>query len=113
MKLIGYIDGVEVLFDFHPPNQFKAEIPKQLDGSYIVELYALDLAGNKSSLYSSIFIRIDYNNLKMEVLPSNYNFINGEEVAFRRLESQYTLKELDKVDFNIAPLNFAFRELVN
>ncbi|QZY56721.1 PF13754 domain-containing protein [Crassaminicella profunda] len=112
MKLIGYIDGVEVKFDFNPPNQFKAIIPKQLDGIYVLELHVIDQAGNRTNL-TNMIVTIDFDKLMFEILEENYsdqmlekdysnrnlekNYINQQEnndFEFRKLQQEYSFKEL-------------------
>lgn len=113
MRLIGNIDGIEVRFDFYPPNIFKAEIPKQLDGTYILQLHAIDEAGNITN-YSDIFVRIDFKQLNIEVLPSNYNFIGDSmDMGVVALDKNFTFKNISS-DFNFMMhnSNYSYRELV-
>jgi hypothetical protein len=105
MRLVGYVDGIEVRFDFCPPSTFKAEIPRQLDGTYILQLRAIDDAGNETN-YSNIFIKIDFQQLKIQILPINYSCIeNGVNMAYRELNN----------GFNVLPMihNFSTHEIVN
>jgi hypothetical protein len=86
MRLIGCVDGVEISFDFHPPSTFTAEIPRQIDGTYIVQLQAIDDAGNVTN-YSNIFVLINFNALKFQILESPFGFIyNGPGLAYRSIE---------------------------
>lgn len=70
MKLKGYIDGKEVSFDFFPPNEFKASIPRNLTGIYIVELHAISDSGLET-MYTSISVLIDYENMSIKIIDSN------------------------------------------
>lgn len=105
MKLIGYVDGIEINFNFYPPNTFKAVIPKKIDGKYIVELKAADDAGNID--YSTgIYVSIDFQHMKIKMLNSKYEFKNDtSKIGYERVNNVYDFKELDsklifKKDFN-------------
>lgn len=112
MQLIGYIDGIEVNFDFIPPDKFTAEIPKKMSGVYIVELHAIDAAGNTSS-YSNIFIKIDFQNLKVEMLQLNYDHKNNnEENKFNELECEFRSLELKNPYTCNEILSFNYKELI-
>jgi hypothetical protein len=95
MVLLGYVDGVEVKFDFYPPNTFKAEIPAQLSGTYILQLKAIDAASNICE-YSNIHIVIDFSTFKIKILDKNYTHLSGNTKL-------YTAKEINL---------FAYKELV-
>lgn len=73
MKLLGYIDGIEVKFDFYLPNKWKATIPKKITGKYILQLKAVDEAGNETN-FSDLFICIDFQNMKVQILGKKYDF---------------------------------------
>ena len=89
MKLIGYVGGAEIAFSFCPPNLFKAEIPKNQNGIYIVELHAVDDAGNQSG-FTNIFVKIDFQQLKVSILSPNFNFIeNGINLGYREIQNTY------------------------
>lgn len=112
MKLIGYVDGIEVIFDFYPPNKFKAEIPKRIDGTYIVELHAIDDANNISN-YSNIFIRIDFNKLKVEMLSPTY-FVKSDDSKFEYIQlfNNFVSKPKENI-FSYKKLDvYKYRELV-
>jgi hypothetical protein len=95
MRLIGYVDGVQVTFTYTPPNTWTAIIPKQLDGIYIVELHAINEAGNIAN-YSGMIVKIDFSNLKIEVLE---NDILQQEIndgfIFEELNLDILSEELD------------------
>lgn len=94
MKLIGYLDGVEVAFDFYPPNQFKAEIPKNKSGIYIVELHAVDDAGNQTNM-CDMAVLIDFDRLKFKILDTEFEYrMNSEEFGYKELQQKFTYKEL-------------------
>lgn len=112
MKLVGYIDGVEISFIFSPPNQFKSIIPKKLSGIYIVELHAIDDAGNQNN-YTNMLITIDFDKLTFNILKQDFlsnenkndfynaqskkNFITIEKetsYGYKNLQPNYRVKEL-------------------
>lgn len=116
MRLIGYVDGVEVKFDFYPPNNFKAEIPKQIpkqiDGTYILELHAIDDAGNETS-FSNIFILIDFIKMVFKVLEGFHAVEGNKNYGFTELSEEYISKELGVIVTDIKmPLVYSYRELV-
>ncbi len=113
MKLIGYADGVEVLFDFYPPDTFKAEIPKKLNGIYIIELHAVDDAGNKNN-YTNMIIAVDFNKLTFNILKQNY-ISNENKDSFKHLKRRQDYKtEVVETFYNYKSLQseFVFKELV-
>lgn len=112
MRLIGYVDGVEVKFYFYPPNNFKAEIPKQIDGTYILELHAIDDAGNETS-FSNIFILIDFSKMVFKVLEGFHAVEGNKNYGFTELSEEYISKELGVIVTDIKmPLVYSYRELV-
>jgi hypothetical protein len=112
MKLIGYIDGVEVTFDFYPPNIFRAEVPKHLNGTYIVQLKAIDAAGNVTN-YSNIFIKIDFEKLTIQVLPSNFDYKNSFEYETHEVVSKFAHKEYARGYETVEiPSIFSYKELI-
>ena len=100
MKLIGYVDGVELSFEFSPPDTFKAIIPKQLDGTYIVQLFAHDNAGNIDT-FANTFVIINFDELSYEILESNINSKEQiEEFFAKEIEDKFEMKELVLYDFS-------------
>lgn len=93
MKLIGYLDGVEVKFYFYPPNQFKAEIPKKSNGTYIVELKVIDDAGNQTN-YSNVLIAINFDKMSFEVLKGFNETEINKDYNFKELIQEYSYREL-------------------
>lgn len=113
MKLIGYLDGIEVKFDFYPPNTFKAEVPKRIDGTYIIELHAADDAGNITN-YSNLFVKIDFNLLKISILPFNFSDKTYQENNhIIEITSNFSFKEIFKLFINReVPARYSFKELI-
>jgi hypothetical protein len=111
MRLIGYVDGEEVKFDFTPPNRFTAVIPKQKDGIYIVELHASDEAGNSTS-YFNIFVKIDFQHMTIKILPSTFGYVeNGQGFGYREIEGYLTKPIADGFGYKEMQ-GYLFRELV-
>ena len=113
MKLIGYVGGAEIAFSFCPPNIFKAEIPKNQNGIYIVELHAVDDAGNQTG-YTNMFVKIDFQQLKVSILPPNYNFIeNGVNLGYKELQSKYDYLT-ENTGFYAKEFNkYSYKELIS
>lgn len=113
MRLVGYVDGVEITFDFTPPNTFKAVIPKQLDGTYIVQLHAIDDAGNITN-YFNVFVIIDMQKMRFKVLPKNYPFIqNGETMGYKKLNHQIGAIQIqNNYSSEAIASRYSYRELV-
>ena len=94
MKLIGYLDGVEAKFNFYPPNTFKAEIPKKMNGIYIVELHAIDDAGNQTNI-SNIAVLIDFDKLTFKVINSGLIYKeSSSEYGYTEFPQEFGYKEL-------------------
>lgn len=112
MKLIGNIDGVEVMFDFHPPNQFKAEIPKKLNGIYIVELKLIDDAGNETTS-SGIFVGINFSEMSFEILEGFDDKEATENYDFEEIQNEFNSKEINEIiSFEELMPKYSHRELV-
>ena len=112
MNMVGYVDGIEVKFDFYPPNKFNAEIPKKLNGTYIIQLKVIDDAGNTNG-YSDIFIKIDFTSLKIQILPESFNCIkNEEEFGYNELPLDYVKRINCAYDYAEIKQRYTFRELI-
>lgn len=112
MKLIGYIDGVEVNFDFIPPNQFKAIVPRHLDGTYIVELQAEDNAGNCESI-TDIVVAIDFDKLSFRILDKNYHVNeNSKDFSYKVHQQVFLTMESEVFYFKQLQQQFLYKELV-
>lgn len=94
MKLVGYADGVEVKFDFYPPNIFKAEIPKKVSGIYLLELHATDDAGNQTNM-CDMAVLIDFDKLSFKILDTDILYkTENEDFEFKELQQEFMSKEL-------------------
>ena len=112
MKLLGYIDGVEVKFDFYSPNIFKAEIPKKMNGIYILELHAIDEAGNQTNM-CSITVIIDFDKLSFKILDTSMICkVENKDLEFNTLKDILGFKTEDEVfEFKELPQEFINKEL--
>jgi hypothetical protein len=104
MRLVGLVEGVEVSFYLTAPNTFTATVPKQLDGTYIIELHLFDDAGNQTN-YANVFIKIDFSKMEIQVLPKSYQYTLQDQPDYlhREIKSKYTV--------NRATKSFIVREL--
>lgn len=113
MILIGYVDGQEIRFDFHPPSQFTATLPAKKSGTCIVELHAIDDAGNVSA-YCDTVIMIDFDHLSVRVVKPEFmsrersNPFNAKALCARFLSQKhgdrFTTKEIGA--------EYAYEELI-
>lgn len=112
MKLIGYVGGVEVRFDFHPPNTFKAIIPKRMDGRYIVQLRAINDSGMEDGM-TSVHVYINFQSMYFKVLDDSYNFDIDDNIGYIELSEDYeTLALEDNFGYNEVDSGYYHEELV-
>ena len=113
MRLIGYVDGIEVCFDFYPPNIYKAIIPKRLNGRYIVQLTAVDEAGNETNV-TDIYMYISFQEMEFKVLDEKFKFnIDENKLSFVEIVGIYDPKVIDdKFYFKEIKSKYSFKELV-
>lgn len=89
MKLTGYINGAEVNFNFCPPNQWNAILPTDETGKYIVQLLAIDDAGNKIGK-TGIYVYINFKLMTFKVLDSKHGFkVNSPNFGYEELKSYF------------------------
>lgn len=94
MQLIGYVDGQEIRFDFRPPSSFTATLPQNKTGVCIVELHAIDDAGNMSAYCDSV-VMIDFDRLSVRAITANFiNRQHNGNLFMRAVDSGFTYKEL-------------------
>lgn len=104
MKLVGIIDGEEVTFDYFPPNQFKAYIPKKLNGTYNIHLRCIDDAGNEEGL-SGVYIYIDFQKMDFKVLEKVYkDEVNSKNYDCETLNEKYK-NDKENDNYNFKELN--------
>lgn len=93
MRLIGHVDGIEISFDFYPPNIFRGIIPKRLNGKYVVELKVIDDAGNENGM-TDILVYIDFQNMEFKVLDDKFRFNVDDRFSYKETQSKYSYREL-------------------
>lgn len=71
VKLIGQVDGSDIIFEYVGGDSWRAVIPPTLSGMYVVELTTVDDAGNIGR-YVKYMITIDMTCLKVEIQPLRY-----------------------------------------
>jgi len=94
MRLIGFVNGVEIAFDFYPPNTFIANIPTCLNGSYIVQLKAIDGAGNEG-YFTDVLVYIDFQKMTFKLLNNNFKHMqNRQQYEYEIIKHNYSFREL-------------------
>lgn len=113
MRLIGYVEGIEISFDFYPPNTFVGVIPKRLNGSYAVELHAVDEAGNISN-QTGLYVLIDFQQMGFKVLDDSYEpLANVSDFSSKEvLEEFLEQNDISNYSYDVIDSEFSFRELV-
>lgn len=72
VKVIGKINGGDIIFNrSEKEERWKAAVPLDLDGEYVVELTAFDEAGNISYVTKMLF-SVDPVNLTISVAPLHF-----------------------------------------
>ena len=71
VKLVGKIDGQDVIFERREGDRWDATVPRNLTGVYIVELTAVDAAGNVAYCARYI-VTIDLAALCVHLQPCPY-----------------------------------------
>lgn len=94
MKLIGYINGIEIKFNFYPPDKWEAIIPKEFSGKYILQLKAIDDAGNEAG-FTSIIVCVDFTKMAFEVIDKQFKTKDSSSnYVYNELDGHYRFKEL-------------------
>lgn len=89
MTLIGQFNGEEVRFDYFPPNQFVAHVPRQINGHYQLYLKCIDAAGNETGL-AGVYIYIDFEKMDFKILEKVYSDkVNSNNFNSEILNSKY------------------------
>lgn len=113
MKLIGHINGVEVSFDFYPPNTWRATIPTDITGRFVLQLKATDEAGNSASAMY-VYVYIDFKNMVFKVLDEKFGYnYNSKDYCYDIIDSEYETKYIkDEFTVNKLPQKYSYRKLV-
>ena len=70
VKVIGTVDDIEVVFKYNQvTGKWETTVPRDLDGTYVVDLWAFDEAGNRG-YYATVLFTVDPDSLHvvMELL---------------------------------------------
>lgn len=95
-KIIGKVDGSEIIFRKDSSGLWSATVPKDMGGEYVVEIKAYDEAGNYAYSASMLFI-VDPSTLEVKFIPLQY--------SYRFLDKNYNKKMIAQ--------EFAYREVVS
>ena len=71
VELRGKIDGKEILFERVSQDEWRAAIPREFCGFYIVELEAFDEAGNRAYI-TKFLLTVDLDSLGVKLVPCSY-----------------------------------------
>lgn len=71
VRLEGKIDGNDIIFQKEEGDRWKATVPRNLIGSYAVELVAVDEAGN-CGFATKYLLTVDTNSLHIKLVPLPY-----------------------------------------
>ena len=71
LRLTGNVDGRTVLFHQGEEGVWHGTVPLDLDGTYVIDLLAVDEAGN-SSYYATVLFTVDPERLHMAMLFLKY-----------------------------------------
>ncbi len=70
-KVFGEANGFEVIFTYKEGNRWEITVPSNLEGEYVVEIFAEDEAGNTSYVCAMLFI-ICGHEIQVKVLDGGY-----------------------------------------
>lgn len=80
-RVIGRVDQVEIIFEHADGDQWNVKIPADKDCTYILELYAIDEAGNESYI-SKIFFEYDRSLKTVIIKPIPYTAMRIDKEYF-------------------------------
>lgn len=78
-KVVGYVEGQELLFLPYQQNEWRAFVPAVPTGQYVIALYAYDEAGN-SSFFATALFTVDLEKLIYKIEFIQYT--NAASVLF-------------------------------
>lgn len=70
-RLVGNINGEQIIFNRVEGDRWETTIPQSLNGAYIVELTATDEAGNEAFCARYVIV-IDLTALRVSIRPCGY-----------------------------------------
>ena len=112
IRLVGYVNGVEVTFTFSPPKVFRGVVPASLNGQYYLDLKAVDEAGNQTN-YMDLYVLIDFDALTFKILDERYEFnVEDNDDISSEISDNYLNNELNS-SFSYSPCAlYNFKELM-
>jgi hypothetical protein len=90
VKMTGRIDSVEIVFSLSETGAWIATVPPDIYGEFVVEVTALDEAGNAAYSTAMLFT-VDIGDLSFSVIPLSYAYkVSGEGFSKVEVQSDYT-----------------------
>lgn len=112
IRLVGYVNGVEVTFTFTPPKVFRGVVPANLNGQYYLDLRAVDEAGNQTN-YMELHVLIDFDALSFKILDERYNFnVEDKEDISSEIFDNYLNNEVESGFSHSLYQPYRFKELI-
>ena len=97
-KVYGKANGTEVIFEYQGGDLWTITVPSNLEGEYVVELYAEDDAGNESYLCKMIFTIFGHE-LKAVYMDTSYFAENTSRDLTGIINLKEFLADIIKNDF--------------
>lgn len=112
IRLLGYVNGVEVTFTFSPPKVFRGVVPASLNGQYYLDLKAVDEAGNQTH-YMDLYVLIDFDALTFKILDERYDFsVEDNEDSSLEIFDNYSNNEVNSEFSHSVYQPYRFKELM-
>ena len=103
VRMVGNVDGKEIIFSKDSGGFWSAAVPKDMKGEYIVEVLAYDEAGNVAYSASMIFI-VDPFTLEVKMVPVQF--------ASRVLNEGYKKKTaVSDYVYHVSGSHFKYKEI--
>lgn len=110
-RMVGIVDGKEIIFRKDSGSLWTAAVPLDLDGEYIVEVRAFDEAGNEAYSTNMLFI-VDPSTLDVKIIPLDYAYniqdpdikqeTNISNYVYYAINSDYRFTEItEKYTFRV------------
>lgn len=98
MRLIGKVNGVDIILNLLSDNVYSTIIPRHITGVYIVELHLINDNGFIDT-YSNIFVRIDFQNMIIRILNTDFTWIEGKISTYGYKETKTSFYWNDTSDY--------------
>lgn len=94
-KVIGKVDGQEVVYERSEGDKWTVTVPCDLDGMYVIEVTAYDEAGNIAYCTKMLLI-VDPETLCVSLQPYNYVFdIVPDEYRVDAIPDRYSVEAME------------------